>query len=140
MKYINTDKLISEIERRMNECVGKFGVIHKLPEYRCLKNIRSYITSLQQEQPSLPSNLDEAANRQAALEQPYKWEEEQDGSFGVTPLFVMSNIRSAFKACAEWMAGQGATMEITDDTEWADLDSFVHKNVTGGSIIQIRKK
>ena len=53
-------------------------------------------------QPSLPSNLDEAANRQAALEQPYKWEEEQDGSFGVTPLFVMSNIRSAFKAGAEW--------------------------------------
>jgi len=56
---------------------------------------------------SLPSNLDEAANRQAALEQPYKWEEQQDGSFGVTPLFVMSNIRSAFKAGAEWMAGQG---------------------------------
>lgn len=28
------------------------------------------------QQPSLPSNLDEAANRQAALEQPYKWEEE----------------------------------------------------------------
>ena len=57
--------------------------------------------------PYFPSNIDEAANRQAALEQPYKWEEQQDGSFGVTPLFVMSNIRSAFKAGAEWMAGQG---------------------------------
>ena len=61
--------------------------------------------------PSLPFNLDEAANRQTALEQPYKWEEEQDGSFGVTPLFVMSNIRSTFKAGAEWMAGQGVTIE-----------------------------
>ena len=62
-------------------------------------------------QSSLPSNLDDAANRQAALEQPYKWEEEQDGSFGVTPLFVMSNVRSAFKAGAEWMAGQGGEIK-----------------------------
>ena len=62
-------------------------------------------------QSSLPSNIDEAANRQAALEPPYKWEEEQDDSFGVTPLFVMSNIRSAFKAGAEWMAEQGINAE-----------------------------
>lgn len=62
-------------------------------------------------QPSLPSNLDEAANRQAILEHPYKCEEEQDGSFCVTPLFVMSNIRSAFKAGAEWMAGQFQKIE-----------------------------
>ena len=63
--------------------------------------------------PSLPSNLDEAANRQAALEQPYKWEEEQDGSFGVTPLFVMSNIRSVFKSGAVWVAGQGISYDAT---------------------------
>lgn len=50
-KYIDSEKLISEIERQMNECIGRFGEIHKLPEYRCLKNIHSYITSLQQEQP-----------------------------------------------------------------------------------------
>ena len=50
MKYIDADKLIAEIERQMNECIGRFGVIHKLPEYRCLKNIHSYIESLQQEQ------------------------------------------------------------------------------------------
>ena len=69
------------------------------------------------EQPSLPSNLDEAANRQAALEQPYKWEEAQDGSFGVTPLFVMSNIRSAFKAGAKWMAEQFQKIE-GDLVDW----------------------
>jgi len=76
------------------------------PESTELYHAIELVVDILETQPSLPSNLDDAANRQAALEQPYKWEEEQDGSFGVTPLFVMSNVRSAFKAGAEWMAGQ----------------------------------
>ena len=95
--------------------------------------------------PSPRSDLDEAANRQAALEKPYKWEEEKDGSFGVTPLFVMSNVRSAFKACAEWMAGQGASFNtkvgwIDGPTilDWPDdiLDKF---EMGDEVIVQIRK-
>ena len=80
---------------------------------------------------SLPSNLDEAANNYGI-----------DIRLGYPRVMDETDryIYNAFKAGAEWMAGQGATMEITDDTKWADLDSFVHKKVTGGSIIQIRKK
>lgn len=96
-KYIDADKLKATLETRIAAGLDGYG--------GNLKWLLENIDSLQQEQPSLPDNLDEAANRQAALEQPYKWEVEQDGSFGVTPLFVMSNIRSAFKAGAEWMAG-----------------------------------
>lgn len=100
------------------------------------------------QQPSLPSNLDEAANRQAALEQPYKWEEEQDGSFGVTPLFVMSNIRSAFKAGAEWMAEQGVSIDA-NVIKYDDGLGLVmsEEDVLSGNfklndkvIVQIRKK
>jgi hypothetical protein len=45
-----------------------------------------------------------------------------------------------FKAGAEWMAGQGETMQITDDTQWEEVDRFVHRNCDGASAIQIRKK
>lgn len=49
-RYISAEKLIVEIEGQMNECLGRFGEIHKLPEYRCLKNIHSHIISLQKEE------------------------------------------------------------------------------------------
>ena len=95
--------------------------------------------------PSLPSNMDEAANRQAALEQPYEWKEEQDGSFGVTPLFVMSNIRSAFKAGAEWMAGQGEVFDgfisIKGKRSLIVIEGSSQNSKYGDNIIvQIRKK
>ena len=97
-------------------------------------------------QSSLPSNIDEAANRQAALEPPYKWEEEQDDSFGVTPLFVMSNIRSAFKAGAEWMAEQGETVFDTividgQGQRWL-TDNLLLGDYDCGEevIVQVRKK
>ena len=97
-------------------------------------------------QSSLPSNIDEAANRQAALEPPYKWEEEQDDSFGVTPLFVMSNIRSAFKAGAEWIAEQGETVFDTividgQGQRWL-TDNLLLGDYDCGEevIVQVRKK
>ena len=46
----------------------------------------------------------------------------------------------AFKAGAKWMVEQGVSMETTDETEWSDVDLFIHRNVTGGTIVQIRKK
>ena len=48
--------------------------------------------------------------------------------------------QEGYEKGAEWMAGQGVSMSITDETEWADVDSFVHKNVSGNVILQIRKK
>lgn len=61
-------------------------------------------------QPSLPDGLEEAADKQAFIESPYSWES-QPGTFGSTPLFLMSNIRSAFKAGAEWAFRQGWTFD-----------------------------
>lgn len=87
---------------------------------------------LQQEQPSLPSDLDEAAdtfNREDAARM-WDYEGKTEGEI----------VEAAFKAGAEWMAEQGVSMQITDDTEWEEVDSFIHKNVDGCSIIQIRKK
>lgn len=77
-------------------------------------------------QPSIPSNLDEAAEEYSRRLDYYHYT-------GDDPSI-------AFKAGAEWMAGQGVSMQITDDTEWEEVDSFIHKKVDGGSIIQIRKK
>ena len=73
----------------------------------------------------LPSNLDEAA-------------EEYEHNLGYYEC-VNQWPSVAFKAGAEWMAGQGVSMQVTDDTEWSEVDSVVHKNVCEGSIIQIRK-
>jgi len=105
-KYIDVDKLITEIERQMNECIGRFGVIHKLPEYRCLKNIHSYIDSLQQEQPSLPSNLDEAA-REYAKDNTWCDEFTHDSEYQEWE----EHTAEVFKAGAKWMAEQEAKKE-----------------------------
>lgn len=79
---------------------------------------------------SIPSNLDEAANNYGI-----------DIRLGYPRVMDETDryIYNAFKAGAEWMAGQGVSMSITDETEWADVDSFVHKNVSGNVILQIRK-
>lgn len=86
----------------------------------------------EQQIPKLPDNLDEAAEEIASDIAPkypdIGWDE------------CFEKIKDGIKAGAEWMAGQGVSMIINDDTEWADVDSFIHKNVDGCSIIQIRKK
>lgn len=78
----------------------------------------------------LPSSLDEAADEYVQT-----LAERADEN-----LRIDTTLETAFKAGAEWLAGQGVSMQITDDTEWADVDSFIHKKVDGDSIIQIRKK
>ncbi len=80
-------------------------------------------------QPSLPSNLDKAAEDSWAA---YEYRESPNGLYSTCYM-------DGFKACAEWMAGQGVSMQVNDDTEWEEVDSFIHKNVDGRSIIQIRK-
>lgn len=97
------------------------------------------------EQPSLPSNLDEAAEE-------YK-QDEIDTSVDyhdVTgePLCFMEALKDAFKAGAEWMAGQGVTKEAVigmateeisinvSQEALDDLDVFPGDKV----VVQIRKK
>ena len=53
MKYIDADKLIAEIESRMEDCKlpnGKFPTTTNIVRYEELSCLRNYITSLQQEQ------------------------------------------------------------------------------------------
>lgn len=52
----------------------------------------------------------------------------------------VEKLRNAFKNGVKWMAEQGVSMEITDETKWTDVDTFVHRNCDGAIVIQIRKK
>ena len=45
-----------------------------------------------------------------------------------------------FKAGAKWMAWQGVTLKVTDDTTWGEVNDFIHRNCDGVKEIQIRKK
>ena len=42
-----------------------------------------------------------------------------------------------FKAGVKFVLNGCKSMRVTDDTEWADVDSFIHKNVSGESIILV---
>lgn len=55
MKYIPADKLIAEIERRIDLICTTEGVVQrdKLQEYEALRDIGDFIISLQQEQPEV---------------------------------------------------------------------------------------
>ena len=88
--------------------------------------------------PSLPLNLDEAVHSYSESDEPlyspgHRFHWDSDSLFG-------KQIETTFKAGAEWLAGQGVSMVITDETKWEDVDKFVHRNCDGSSIIQIRKK
>ena len=55
-KYIDAEKLIAEIESRMEDCKlpdGKFPTTTNIVRYEELSCLRNYITSLQQEQPEV---------------------------------------------------------------------------------------
>ena len=62
MKYIDSEKLIAEIERRIDLICTTEGVVQrdKLQEYEALRDIGDFITSLQQEQPEV--DLEKEAN------------------------------------------------------------------------------
>ena len=54
MKYIDAEKLIAEIESRMEDCKlpdGRFPTDTSIVRYEELSCLRNFITSLQQEQP-----------------------------------------------------------------------------------------
>ena len=93
-KYIDAEKLTKAIEEKGLDC--SFAL--KIERLDTL----ALIDELQQEQPELPSNLDEAANNYgltARLGYPRVMDE--------TDRYIYN----AFKAGAEWMAGQGVNSE-----------------------------
>lgn len=59
MKYVDLDKLIAEIERRIGLICTTEGVVQrdKLQEYEALRDIEDFVTSLQQEQPEVDEDF-----------------------------------------------------------------------------------
>ena len=56
MKYIDAEKLIAEIESRMEDCKlpdGRFPTTTNIVRYEELSCLRNFIASLQQEQPEV---------------------------------------------------------------------------------------
>lgn len=103
MKYIDSDELKAKVKEWRNKLI-EF-------QWEAVNVVLRIIDSLQQEQPSLPSNLDEAA-------------EEQANSFGyMKEDYEYKELIETFKAGAEWMAGQGYTV---------DGIVFCDKELTGG--------
>lgn len=95
MKYISADKLIAEIERRLNIVEPHKDTFESAAASRQeLIWMKDFITSLQQEQSSLPHNLDEAAEDSWAL---YEYRESPRGLYSTCYV-------DGFKAGAEWMA------------------------------------
>lgn len=151
MKWMEEDKSHFEIKKELQKFLSENDYILNLvgaenesalllvaehfANWNGMQHAKEELTGgerLERLQPSLASDLDEAAEEIASNIAPTHPDIDWDECF--------EKIKEGIKAGAEWMAGQGVSMQITDETEWADVDSFVHKNVTGGAIIQIRKK
>ena len=103
MKCIDADKLGNFLTERFKVCPINDDERHG--RHCALIEIENFIDSLQQEQPSLPSNLEEAAENYYEYDCPY------DGEARVVNRehdvwFPSQAIEDAFKAGAEWMAKQ----------------------------------
>lgn len=105
MKYIDADKLKSylgeEAEKEAKKIDYSKTDIDKFFHVGCramAHDVSNFIDSLKQKQPSLPSNLDEAAEK-ATEEYVYKEGGPFPGTTGVS--FI-----NGFKAGAKWMAEQ----------------------------------
>ena len=140
-KYIDADKLIAEIERRKVPFKKDMedGVY---PTYLCaLMDFEDLIDNLQQEQPSIPSNLDEAAREYA-----YNNWEDNDYHTGASeglPFDAIGHTEKCFKAGAEWMAGQGVILNLSiDEFSCGAYNACVEQGLTSEDdvIVQIRKK
>jgi len=95
-------------------------------------------------QPSIPSNLDEAAEEYA-----YNNWEDNDYHTGASeglPFDAIGHTEKCFKAGAEWMAGQGQTIESLvwrGEDDKLFIQAFIDENefeMADNIIIQIRKK
>lgn len=105
MKYIDADLLRKYIEEKMGVLWNKLPDADKehptdielrdLGMYMAFENIEEDLDSLHQEQPSLPDNLDEAAEEYMKKARKHLFDNSPIGRSD-----------DAFKAGAEWMAKQ----------------------------------
>ena len=136
-KYIDADLLRKEIDKWTGAMSDKIEDDYSDGIRFALNHFVFVLDSLQQEQPILPSNLDEAAFEYENT----LWE---DGckDCGYSPLEVFD----AFKAGAEWMVKQGVTVNgyITDEIAYNGvaviLDSEGNFKSEEEVTVQIRKK
>lgn len=131
MKYIDADKLIAEIERLYyNESEKDESILAADAYKNALDAVEKVIASLQQEQPSLPSDIDEAA-------------EEYSENILANNEDLQDAIEDAFKEGAKWMARQGVTLNLSiDELSCGAYNSCVEQGLTSEDdvIIQVRKK
>ncbi len=136
MELIDKSAVVAEIERRRDLHYKYYvkngaGSIAEC-KYEEDRDILDFLDTLEtKELPSLPSNLDEAAKDYARC-----YTESDNGNGGDD---WEDDILIAFKAGTRWLAEKGVTMSIDDNTEWEDVDTFVHRNVDSKTVIQIRK-
>ena len=127
MKYIDAEKLIAEIRKLCSEsCISESDDYYEYAK----SEIIDIITSLQQEHPSLPSDIDEAA-------------EEYSENILANNEDLQDAIEDAFKEGAKWMARQGVTLNLSiDELSCGAYNSCVEQGLTSEDdvIIQIRKK
>ena len=99
-------KLIAEIERRIEETKSMKPTFDQFwaGQISAFKGALKIVNSLQQEQPSLPSGLDDAA-------------EKYSENILANNEDLQDAIEDAFKAGAEWMAGQYEQIE-GDLVDW----------------------
>ena len=129
MKYIDAEKLKDEIKHLK---IDVYDEAHQfdLGARSSLTFLESFIDSLQQEHPSLPSNIDEAA-------------EKYSENILANNEDLQDAIEDAFKEGAKWMARQGVTLNLSiDELSCGAYNSRVEQGLTSKDdvIIQIRKK
>ena len=128
MNLIDKDAVVATIKKHVEE---------ERHSYFC-KCLLSEIDALKvKEQPELPSNLDEAAQK---VEDYYDVGEEHGYLY-----CHRGDIKDAFKAGAEWMAGQGISCEceIAKDFGISFLKEPFEKSareMEGNVVVQIRKR
>lgn len=117
-KYIDAEKLIAEIERLKEETpigICEYDKGEENGRYEVLNHLLSTITSLQQEQPSLPSGLDDAA-------------EKYSENILANNEDLQDAIEDAFKAGAEWYDNQ---MKMPNSSElisaWRRVKSILQE-------------
>lgn len=102
---------------------------------------KDFTDMVSKEQPSLPSNLDEAAEEYA-----YNNWEDNDYHTGASeglPFNAIGHTEKCFKAGAEWMARQGVILNLSiDEFSCGAYNACVEQGLTSEDdvIVQIRKK
>ena len=94
-------------------------------------------------QPSLPSNLDEAAEEYAYIN--WQSEDYHEGASEGLPFDAIGHTANCFKAGAEWMAEQGHTVDGTFHHSCGypsviELKTYLRDYEGADVIVQIRKK